>query len=212
MPIIIGTDDFGHNDFTVPGGGPYAAVSGTPQRDVAITHPGDPYSLLVSSTANVTYDNPTNPTKGWIGFWWYQVSTDPFVGSHGLDIIFPAAGGSSNTGWASAPSRIFHTVGTAFPSRNVALDAWHWIEHILDVGSGTRTSYCRVDNIDLASDSAAVAASTIDSHVIGDNSTTNTQRFAHVMWGYATSITDWLGYPDSVGYPITAPTTGGRGW
>jgi hypothetical protein len=66
----------------------------------------------------------------------------------------------------------------------------------LDVSSGTRTSYCQVNGVDLASDSAAVAASTIDFHRIGDTSAVNVQRFAHVMWGYAESPTDWFGVPE----------------
>lgn len=41
MPTVAGTDLFTHNNFTVPGGGPYSAVAGTPTVDTTTKPTGE---------------------------------------------------------------------------------------------------------------------------------------------------------------------------
>lgn len=201
MPTVQGTDLFDHNDFTVPGGGPYRAVEGTPVRDLAVVRTGDPASLLIEATAaaeNVQHDISGSPTFGWHGFYFRQNAADE-IGNVLICKLFAAAGAAGEIGYLPATNRLYHHIaGTAtFPDITISTDVYIWIEQIFDVSATTRRLRTRVGGVDLsAEDLAGSSISHVTHHGVGNMSADSTKcRFSRVMWGTATSLTDWHGEP-----------------
>lgn len=202
MPTIQGTDTFFHNDFTVPGGGPYAAVVGTPTRDLAIVHPGDPASLLIDATAAaeyVEYDISGAPTIGWHGFWW-RMDTEP-ASDQDVARLIVSGGAAGRIAYSPGENALYHYItGASFPSIAYTLSTWVWIEQILDVASGTRSLRTQVGGVDLTGVDEAFAAATVTDSRLGITAAgTVEERYSHSMWGTASSLTDWNGEPDDTG-------------
>lgn len=200
MPTIQGTDNFYHNNFTVPGGGPYQAVEGSPVRDTTVVHQPEGASLLIEATAaleNVQYAISGSPTFGWHGFWFRQNAAEE-IGNVLIAKMFPAAGGAAELGYLSATNELYHhiTGSGTFPDITITLDAWVWVEQIFDVSGATRSLRTRVGGVDLAAEDFAVAASTVSHTGIGNMAADSTLcRFSNAHWGTAASLTDWLGEP-----------------
>ncbi len=200
MPTIQGTDLFSHNNFTVPGGGPYVEVDDTPVRDSTYPYT-DPYSVLFSDpvTGSALGSQMTAPPAlGWHGFFWRLNTADKPVADKLIAQMF-------TSGFAQAAKIYFTifanelsvTVGDVnFINVVAALDRWNWIEQIYDVSGATHTLYTRMNSVDFTpvSDSGGGAGTTAQYTYIGASAAI-THRFQHHLWGSAASVTDWLGIP-----------------
>lgn len=205
MPTVQGTDNFNHGDFTVPGGGPYSAINGSPAKDTSIVHSPEPASLLIATTAaeeNVQSAISGSPRYGWHGFWFRLESADEPGANTKLAFINAADGFHGNLEFQPSANNFFHYIntGTNFPQgATYTFGTWVWIEMILDTdGAGTRTQYVRIGGVDLTASTLAKAASSASSAGLGSNVATPTipaYRYSNHYWGSAASISDWMGEP-----------------
>jgi len=196
MPTVHGTDLFHHNDFTVPGGGPYIEVGGTPERDLTVLRPGDPASLLISTGATVeqlgSQLKTPLPVRGWHGFAW-RLNSAPAA-----DVVlarFWTAGFGTSAGleYFVAGQELQHFLGANTARIAVSLNTWYWVEQIFDVSGTTYALYTQVNGVDLTSVTTTGTASTVEyTYLQGYNIT---HRFSRHMWGAAASVTDWHGDP-----------------
>jgi hypothetical protein len=201
MPTVQGTDLFYHNDFTVPGGGPYSAISGTPARDTTVLRPGDPASLLIETTAateRVQYTLSPTPNLGWCAFGFRQnTGEEPSGNTTLLQFWTNGFGVPTKLYWVPGSNDFSLTVNdNNYQTKTVSLDAWHWMEIIYEANSTTHTAYARLDGVDFTPATLAGQSSTQVQYLeLGSFANTNKVRYSHVMWGSAASTTDWLGEP-----------------
>lgn len=203
MPTVQGTDLFSHNDFTVPGGGPYSIVTGTPVADASILRPGDPASLLIENVGSEWVEWTLNPTPdlGWCGFGFRQNTGDEPAGNTIIVQFWTNGyGQATKLYWIPGSNDLSLTVGdVSFQTKPCSLDAWHWIEVIYQANSTTHGAYARLDGSDFTPDSLGGQSSTQVQYLeIGSFFTTHKVRYSHVMWGSAASVSDWLGEPPGI--------------
>lgn len=205
MPTITGTDTFAHNDFTVPGGGPYSYVTGTPAQGTANPQELDAQYLLcsdVSVAEYVEYQNLTPPSLGWSAFY-FRVNTgeepaDNTIVSQIWTVGFAQA---VKLYYIPAANELSITVADVdYSNASITLDAWHWVEMIFDPRAATHSVYWQVDEVDQTSqsDSGGGAADTVQFIDIGAWRPGWTARFSHFLCGVASSTSDWLGDPGGV--------------
>ncbi len=200
MPTVHGTDLFYHNDFTVPGGGPYVEVGGTPERDLTVLRAGDPASLLISTGATVeqlgSQLTTPLPVRGWHGFAWRLNSADVPASQQVVARLWTAGfGTSAGLNYLVATQELEHFLGANTARIAVSLNVWNWVEQIFDVSGTTYTSYTQVNGVDLTSVTTTSTASTVEYTYLQGYSTT--WRFSRHMWGAAASTTDWHGDPNA---------------
>lgn len=197
MPTVIGSDDFNHGDFTVPGGGPYNYVSGTPTKDTTIVRPGDPASLLINAgTDHLGYQYASPPALAWRGYAFRVNTGEEDTGNMLLTQMWiPGFAEAAKLYWNISSNFVQHTIAdiTFQSSVTLALDDWHWFEHIFDVGTTTHAIYTRVNGVDMTAVTRGGQSVTTVEYVEFGRSLT--YRFSHHLWGTAASITDWLGEP-----------------
>ena len=205
MPTLQGTDLFSHNDFTVPGGGPYSAITGTPTMNTSIVHSGDPASLLISTSAAaeaVQYDfTGTGPAIAWVGFWW-RVESGAEPVSDTTICQFAMSGAHAKLSYQGSQDRFYHFWDGGVAQANAASTytpgTWVWIEVIAHASAATRVMYTRYGGTDIASPATLATTSTTVSNVwlgTATGSPTVVMRYSRAMWGTAANATDWLGEP-----------------
>lgn len=206
MPVVQGTDNFAHGNFTVPGGGPYMDVLGGVATDYSIIRPGDPASLLLTTgDARVGSPYTAPPTRAWRGFAWRLNAADEPGSNILMSTMWTAGFGSAaKLYWVVGTNELAHTIDDAtFANFAAPLSAFNWIEQIFDVSTTTSAIYTRVNGFDLTPVTKAGSISTVNYTYLGQGAGTP-HRFSHHMWGIASSITDWLG-ETTAGYPNTSP-------
>lgn len=202
MPTIQGIDTFAHGDFTVPGGGNYSAVTGSPAKDTTVLQGSDPASLLLSASAaaeNVQNNITGSPTLPWHAYWFRMASAD----EPGSDLLVAQMGAADGNGgrliFQPSSDKFYHHIigGSEFPLSGVyTFGSWVWIEHILDTSSGTRTMHTRIAGVNMTPTNRVVAASTGSDCLLGwIAASTGTVRYSNHHWGVALSTSDWMGEP-----------------
>lgn len=207
MPTIQGTDIFAHNDFTVPGGAFYSAVTGTPEADFVTVWRDEPASLKLATAAAsevVKHSITGGQTIGWQAFAWRLNAADEPGADQIAANLTPAAGADLRFTFAPLDNCVILTLAGVGDSARLpyTFDTWLWVEMILDVSSGTRAGYARVIDesavsTDLSTPTSAIAASTVTGSQLGRDSAaaTYTYRYGRNMWGFAANSTDWFGLP-----------------
>lgn len=199
MPTIQGIDQFFHNSFSVPGGGPYGTVTGTPVLDTSIKPPLESAAVLLDNpgTGDVLgYTVSGTPARAWCGFY-FRMATGSATS---LLIQFATVGGNV--------ARLYYDSGAAFLATideinyeyyAITLDEYQWVEMIYDASGTTHNLYTRIAGVDGTSvPRAGTSASTISNFTLTGPAFGNQHRFAHVMWGSAASTSDWLGEPTTL--------------
>ena len=206
MPTIQGTDNFNHGDFTIPGGGPYADVNGTPAKDTTIVHSPDPASLLIATAGaeeNVQYAVSGSPTLPWHGFWFRLESADEPASNTMVAHIGTVDDAYGALEFQPSANNFFQYIagGSNFPQgATYTFGTWVWIEQILDCGGGTRSIYCRIGGVDLTPGTRTIAASPGTNVALGSRAAAPTIpafRYSNTYWGVAASVTDFMGPPVS---------------
>lgn len=207
MPTIIGTDLFNHNNFTVPGGGPYSEVNGSPATDLTIVRPGDPASLLLANAVNTAeslgYTNFAPAARAWNGVFCRLNSADATASSFWFFVQMycsPEAGAAAKWGYSTFANQLYTDVNGVNNFAAFSLDTWHWVETIFDVSGTTHTMYVRIDGVDMTPTSeSGSSASHVNSLYLGAFQLVALPgiRLSHHMWGTAASTSDWLGAPAS---------------
>lgn len=210
MPIIQGIDLFSHNNFTVPGGGPYLVVVGSPTRDTSNLPSGEPASVALHKATNdaLGYTISGSPGRGWRGFFFRTetLSATTRIGQM--------------TNGAGVRGRLYMKADGGFSitlddvsfseSSNGGFAQWWWIEQILDYSVNPHALYTQINGVNITPISLAGAVDSVVDTVISSPSTDGGDvRFSHFMWGSATSTSDWLGgISTAVSF---APVISGRG-
>lgn len=202
MPTVQGTDDFAHGDFTVPGGGNYSAVVGSPEKDTTVLQGSDPASLLISAAGaaeNVQNAITGSPTLPWHGYWFRMAAADEPAGDLLLAHVGAADGNGGRLVFQASSNKFYHHIagGSEFPLSPVyTFGTWVWIEHILDTSTGTRTLHTQIAGTTLTPANRTVAASTgVDCLLGWSTSATGTVRYSNHHYGVAASTSDWMGEP-----------------
>lgn len=206
MPTVQGTDNFNHGNFTVPGGGPYTAIFGTPTKDTTVVHGTDPASLLISTTTAaeaVEYAITGTPTRGWMGFWWRVESGAEPASDVTIANFDVTAGARAKASYQPSQDRFywFWDGGSAqsLAASTYTPGSWIWLEFIAEVNTSTRTLNARLGGTTGTPATVTTTSTTITGATLGQDSSTPTvvMRYSNAQWGTATGATDWLGEPAS---------------
>lgn len=207
MPIVTGTDlDF--TNITVPGSGPYAFVNGAPTRNSSILPPKlGTASLQIDGTESVLYAiGGSSPKLPWHGFY-FRIDTEPAADVDVARFEF-VAGADGRLAYSPSSHKLYHFIAGSGSDASAVLTLtnWYWVEQIADVTTSTVTIYTQVNGVDFIPQSAASSASSglYSDHGQFGATVGFTYYQSVIKWGYATSVTNWLGQPTGTAVPDTS--------
>lgn len=212
MPTIEGVEDFTNG--MSGGGAPFLAVGGSPQSVSSPRHADDPASLQISSIGpanEYVQHSVATPDIGWMGFWFRMQTADEPVDDQVIALMIAGSGTNGRLAYAPASNAIYWYMPTSgFASLGITLDAWHWVEAILDCSTSTRRLRVNVDGtagteVTLASE----PVTTVGSVMLGyDSSLDVTAYYSYWNRGEAVDTSDWSGElsapPSSILFPHRA--------
>lgn len=206
MPSVADNDYYEHNDFGVPGGGPYNNVVGTPTQGTANPQSLDAQYLLCNNAAADEYvEYAMSPTvsRGWNAYYFRVNTGEEPAGNATIQQIWTTGyGQAAKVYYLPGSNELSITVAdVGFSNLAITLDAWHWCEFIFDVSGTTHSIYGRVDGVDFTpqSDGGGGSAAAVQFIELGARfSNWTAARFSHYLRGTASSTSDWLGDPASV--------------
>lgn len=199
MPTIQREDTFSHADFTVPGGGFYGYVEGTPTYSTSNPPPHDAGEMVCAAAGaavRVASLYSSDPQRAWRGFWLrINTATEPNLTTTIGTLWDASFAVNAKLFWDPTANGLIHAVEAgAGQTIAVSLDAWHWVEQIFDATTTTGTSLLRVDGVQATNATDPIAAATaMHFDELGPAGNTGTVQIGHHYWGSAANNNDWLG-------------------
>lgn len=196
MPTVLSVDTFEHGDFTVPGGGSYSNIFGTPTKDTSIIVGNMPQAALFNGIEGLRKSIGT-PRYGWHGFWFRrEVTTDDALSGVLLDAS--SSGPQMRLSTSLGAQNAYSYIGggsTSLGTIHIDAGVDYWIEMIGDFGATTWTLYWSINGVVQTPATLAGQSITTAGYAQLYNTAVVEHRNADWRTGSAVDGSDFLGVP-----------------